>query len=226
VIEWRCPKGDAKYPLLLVPLVADVVLYIDDELLLLLFGPEGESGGRTSAAGGTAEFRRELDADESEYFDRECNGSSLSEADEMIELARDELLVAAAADARREYGNVSSSWRGRRCGVGPGADRFGGAAGSGVCGSTVWLVPLADELKADDAVLSVYAELNTTGGAAGGGGGMAMFPGAGAGAAACGGGGGGGGMGCCWERWLKWWWWSAVECMFGSETRCPTDGYE
>lgn len=134
VIECRCPNGDAKYPLLFVPLVVVVVLYIVEFEL----GPDGERGGRTSGAGGTAELRRELDADESEYFDSECNGSSLSEADEMIELARDELLVAAAAEARREYGNVNSSWRGRLCGVGPGPGpaRFGPPVGRGVCGST------------------------------------------------------------------------------------------
>lgn len=75
------------------------------------------------------------------------------------------------------------------------------------------MLPLEDELKADD-VLSVYAELNTTGG--GGGGMAAAMP-------ECGGGGGGGGGGmACWERGY----WSVVECMLGRETRWPTDGYE
>lgn len=117
-------------------------------LLLLYTGPaaEGDNGGRTSGVGGTAELRLEFDAEFNEYLDNECNGSSLSEADEIMELALDDECpdgVAAAADTLLEYGNPdSSSWRGRLVAlllallvpvaVVPGPLWFD----SGVCGST------------------------------------------------------------------------------------------
>lgn len=47
-------------------------------------------GGRTSEdEGGIAELRREEDADASEYLDKECKGSSFSDAVEMMEDVRE-----------------------------------------------------------------------------------------------------------------------------------------